>query len=276
MRLLRGLITTILLIASVNSSADSAILIHGWAASADTWKYSGVQAQMLRNGWSDGGVVAIGADGQMRLFSANTDSSNRFYRVALPAQQPLLMQARILLAQVNLIKQKHPNEKITLVGHSAGGLVARLMLLNRNAPAVHALVTIATPNLGTGRAIDGLEIVDSKPFFCPGPGIDFLKSVVGGDDYEYLKYSRAAVTDMLPAEFGGLISWMNQQPHPDIEYHAIIKQIPGENGDGIVTARSQDLGQVAALYGKVKIYPVRSEHALNPSDGNLIHTILTR
>ena len=274
MRLFHGFITSILLFAATAIHADSVILIHGWAANADTWKYSGVQSQMMRHGWSDAGIITVDGAGRAILFSAENVSDKRFYKVVLPAQLPLLAQAQLLFSQVNLIKQKHPDEKITLVGHSAGGLVARLMLLNRNAPSVNSLVTIATPNLGTSRAIEGLDVIDAKPFFCPGPGIDFLKSVFAGDQYQYLRNSRAAVTDMLPVEYGGLINWMNQQVHPDIEYHAIIKQIPGENGDGIVTARSQDLGQVAALRGKVKLYPVLSEHALNPADGDLLNTIL--
>ena len=97
----------------------------------------------------------------------------------------------------------------------AGGVVARLVVLGNNPYRVDELITIASPHLGTVRAAQGLDIVDSKPFFCPGPGIDFVKSVVGGGHYDYLKYSRGVLLDLLPAESGNLLFWLNRQSHPD-------------------------------------------------------------
>ena len=150
------------------------------------------------------------------------------------------------------------------------------MLVRPEAPRIDALITIAAPNLGTSRAAQGLEIVDSKPFFCPGPGIDFLKSMLGGEQYRYLKYSRGAMVDLMPVGPGSLINWLNRQPHPDIAYHAVIRQAPSYPGDEMVPAFSQDLNQVPALRGRAQVYVTPTGHALNPADGKLLANILAR
>lgn len=259
-----------LLLTTAVARADVAVLVHGWNSNAETWMVNGVVPVMRQHGWEDAGVYAAAPSG-MQLYPTNTASGNKLYRTNLPAEAPLLIQASLLFNAIAQIRQQHLDESLTLVGHSAGGLVARLVTVRGDAPKIDRLVTIATPNLGTPRAIEGLDIVDSKPFFCPGPGIDFLKSMVGGNDYDYLKYSRGALIDMTP---GALTVWLNQQPHPQISYHTIIRTDPNGQGDSLVPAFSQDLNQVSALRGRAERHITLAGHSLNPADGNLLAKIL--
>ena len=250
------------------------VLVHGWAANADTWIHSGVLQTLIQNGWSDAGVVITTPSGIHHVAAPGQGGANKVYRTNLPAEAPLLMQAAHLAAELQFIERQHPGEPIILVGHSAGGVVSRLVLVNQHAPHVTMLITVASPNLGTARAVQGLQLVDSKPFFCPGPGIDFLKSMLGGDDYDYLRYSRGALVDLAPAAPGSLIAWLNQQPHPDIEYHAVIRTGRLYAGDDIVPAFSQDLNQIPALRGRARIHVTAAGHGLNPADGALIAGII--
>ena len=265
----------IALLAGSLARAEVLVLVHGWAASADTWRVNGVMPALARHGWQDAGVVSALPDGVHYLPAAGAQAANKVYRAHLPAEAPLLIQAGHLYVQLRFIQQRHPDEPLYLAGHSAGGLVARLVVVRSDAPQVAGLISIATPNLGTTRAIQGLEVVDSKPFFCPGPGIDLIKSVVGGDGYRYVRDSRGALIDMVPAAPGTLLGWLNRQRHPDIEYHAVIRELPGTAGDEIAPAFAQDLNQVPALQGRAQVHVTPAAHSLNPSDGELLARILS-
>lgn len=255
--------------------AEVLVLVHGWSADAGTWVYSGVMSALESRGWRSAGVVVSAPGGAVFLPTAAPATEHSVYLVQLMAEAPLQVQAAQLSDELRLIRQRHPDEVLTLVGHSAGGLVARLVLVSPSAPRIDRLITIATPNLGTVRALQGLDLVDSKPFFCPGPGIDILKTVIGGDDYRYLKDSYPVLVDMQPAVPGNLIDWLNHQPHPAIDYHAVIRTSPGFAGDELVPAYSQDLNRVASLNGHVKLHITPAGHALNPNDGLLIAAIVS-
>ena len=177
----------------------------------------------------------------------------------------------LLLDFLQGIRARHPNELLTLVGHSAGGVVARLAVLQGNPAGVSRLVTIASPHMGTPRAVQGLDVAEDKPFFCPGPGWYAIKSIIGGSNYRYLRDSRGALHDMLPPGYMNLINWVNQQPHPDIQYHAVVRQL----GDELVPAFSQDLNSVPALRGKARVWLSRSGHALDMHDGEQLVNILS-
>lgn len=253
--------------------ADVLVLVHGWAADADTWVQTGVLPVLESRGWRNAGVVSSSPAG-VQYFPAGypAQAANRVYRVQLPAAAPLLVQASHLTSQLAFIQAQHPSEAMTVAGHSAGGVVARLVVIRPDYVRIKSLITIASPNLGTPRAFDGLDIVESKPFFCPGPGIDFLKTMLGGSSYQYLKDSRGTMSDLVPATPGSLLGWLNQQPHPDIEYHAVI-----HGGDDVlVPALSQDLNQVPAVRGRAHRYVTPSAHGLNPADGALLAGILAQ
>jgi len=259
--------------------ADVLVLVHGWAANADTWLQSGVASELIKQGWQDAGVVAttpVGVRHYPLLQSGNQSekksgsTTKLFYRVQLPAAAPLLLQASHLTSELVFIQGLHSSEKLIVAGHSAGGVIARLVAIRPEYVHIKSLITIASPHLGTPRAFDGLNVVDSKPFFCPGPGIDFLKTVFGGGQYQYLKDSRGAMIDMAPVGKGTLLDWLNQQPHPDIQYHSIIHT----GHDDMVPAQSQDMNQVPILRGRVKVYSTPAIHGLHPADGKLLTDIV--
>ncbi len=264
----RPLLIALLLIAAP-ARADVALLVHGWAADADTWLHGGVSAALEAGGWRDAGVLLAAPDGVRLMPGIGGAGANRAYRAALPAEAPLPLQAQLLLAQLDHLRALYPDEPLALIGHSAGGLVARLALVHPAAPRVDTLITIAAPHLGTVRAVEGLEVVESKPFFCPGPGIEMFKSFVGGGGYRYLRYSRNALVDLTPAVPGNLVDWLNRQPHPEIEYHAVVRQ-----ADPVVPPFSQDLNQVPVLAGRATLHPVSAPHELTPADGELLVRIL--
>jgi len=251
--------------------ADVMVLVHGWASNVDTWKHSGVVFVLAQNGWHDAGVVTT-TPGGVRYFPGypSTEAKKHFYRAQLPSTAPLILQASHLTAELVFIQNRHPKEDMIVVGHSAGGVIARLVVIRPEYVRIKSLVTIASPHLGTPVAFEGLHLVEDKPFFCPGPGVDFLKTVFGGRQYQYLKDSQGAMLDLTPVGGGNLIDWLNQQPHPDIQYHSIIRT----GGDGVVPETSQDLNQVPALRGRAKVHSSRSIHGLNPTDGELLLDIL--
>jgi len=253
--------------------ADVLVLVHGYMSDARTWSANGVTNALVANGWQPAGVLTDAPGGLQRPALPDT-LSRRFYSVNLPAEAPLLVQADHLGHLLAAIRSWHPGERLILAGHSAGGIVARLMLLNGNPYRVDTLVTIASPNLGTGRAGQALDLVDFNPFFCPGPGLEMFKSALGGDDYEYLRHSRGALMDLLPEASGNLLAWMNRQPYPDIRYYAVVRMSPDGAGDEVVPAYSQDMNNVPTLRGRVQGFVTPASHTLNPADGELLATIL--
>ena len=232
------------------------VLVHGYASHPVTWEFSGINRILRTNGWKDATGPYAG--------------DNIFYTAALPAQAPLTYQVGMLLAQLQRLRAYHPDKNLILVGHSAGGVVARLAVLNGNLAGVAHLVTIAAPNLGTPRASQGLHIVKDKPFFCPGPGWRYMKSKLGGNTFDYLEDSKGVLYQLLPPQFNSLIARINLQPHPDIKYDAIVRRY----GDLLVPAISQDLNNVPALRGRSKVWVTDTGHFLNPSDGQLLVKIL--
>ncbi|MGW8309770.1 MAG: esterase/lipase family protein [Thiogranum sp.] len=255
--------------------ADVLVLVHGYMSDASTWEANGVTQVLAANGWQPAGVLVAGPQGVlMPAVSAQPVAANRTYSVNLPAAAPLQVQAMRLAPVVAALRQNYPGDRLILAGHSAGGVVARMLVIGNNPYGVDTLVTIASPNLGTARAAQGLDVVDSKPFFCPGPGIRFLKSLVGGRAYDYLEHSRGALIDLLPAESGNVLAWLNQQPHPDIRYVSIVRGTPHGAGDSIVPAYSQDMNNVPALRGRVTTLFSPAGHGLNPADGQLLAEIL--
>jgi pimeloyl-ACP methyl ester carboxylesterase len=268
---LLGLLTLSLQVAQ----ADVLVLVHGYMSSARSWDVSGVTAVLANHGWLPAGTPADVPGGLVRpALPATVD--RRVYSVDLPAEAPLQLQAAHLASLLSAVRQWHPDERLVLAGHSAGGVVARLLLVNGNPYRVESLITIASPHLGTGRAAQALDVVDFNPFFCPGPGLEMLKSAFGGDDYAYLEHSRGALQDLLPEQSGNVLAWMNRQPHANIRYFSVVRYSPEGSGDNLVPAYSQDMNNVAALRGRAVLIPTPASHTLNPADGELLASILAR
>lgn len=168
-----------------------------------------------------------------------------------------------------LLVNRYPQEKITLVGHSVGGVVARLTLVRSKIPHIRALISIASPHLGTPLAEEALDATSN-----PWP-VEIIKDFFGGSDYQTLKYSRGLYIDIVQPWPGSLLFWLNGQPHPQIEYVSVVRSQPFTLwGDMLVPGTSQNMNNLPALAGKSKLYTTASGHSLNPGDGILLTEIL--
>lgn len=253
------------------AQAQIVVLVHGYAADGRSWTDSGVQAVLAAHGWLPGGGIADGPLGPRLSLPPLPSGTDRTISVNLPSAAPINVQAAHLRAAIDLLQQRYPDESLILVGHSAGGVVARLAILGRPPGRIAALITIASPHLGTERALQGLEAVNDRPFFCPGPGFEMLKRMIGGSGYEYLQVSQPLLWDLAPVETGNMLGWLNVQPHPAIDYISIVRAAPG---DAWVPAFSQDMNNVPALHGRARTYVEGQGHGLQPGDGALLARIL--
>lgn len=263
-RLSRLFFLLLLGLQSLPASPDVLVLVHGYLGSAGSWETSGVNSVLVRNGWQRAGVATPAG-----LVSVpEVKSNNRIYTVELPSLAPIGLQADLLGRQVSAITVKHPDEPVILVGHSAGGVVARMLLVRNGVPKAKALITIASPHLGTARAIEALEATDD-----PFP-LSMLKEFFAGETYQVVRDSWGVLLDLTPAQPGGLLHWLNQQPHPAIAYISILRPGPVGVGDELVPLFSQDMNNVQALAGRAEAQMVPHSHALQPADGVKLVEIL--
>jgi pimeloyl-ACP methyl ester carboxylesterase len=198
------------------------------------------------------------------------------HTVDLPSIAPLMEQARLLGGMLGAIAQRHPADTVDLIGHSAGGVVARLALVNYGARTVTRLITIAAPHMGTERASQALDAADDSGLFG---GIKrwLVKRKVGDDLYRTVQSSRGVLTDLSPPVPGNLLYWLNGRPHPDIVYVAVVRGVAyGMPGDQVVPAPSQDLRRVPALNGRASIRVVAGGHELSPQDGLLLSELVSQ
>jgi triacylglycerol lipase len=255
----RLIATALLLLAAATARADVAVLVHGYLGSPFSWGDSGIHAALATQGWQPPGPPA----------AAGTANGNTVYTMDLPSIAPLLVQADILTRALRDIESRHPGEKVTLVGHSAGGVVARLALVRGGPGQVKRLITIAAPHLGTERALEALDATHDS---CP---IGMIKDFFGGGLYHTVKASSPLLVDLAPAAPGSLLYWLNAQPHPDIDYVSVIRTTPdGFAGDVVVPGFSQDMNQVPALRGRSRLVAAPSPHELLPGDGPLLAMLL--
>ena len=245
--------------------AEVLVLVHGYMGSAASWETSGINRVLAENGWQRAGVFA----GAHLIPGRAKGDGNKVYAAELPSLAPMMIQADFLQAMLQQVRSRHPGEDIILAAHSAGGVVARLALVRGGAPDVRALIAIASPHLGTGRAIQALEATDGS-----GP-MGWLKDLFGGGLYHSVKRSRGALLDLTPEYPGNLLFWLNRQPQPDISYVSIVRSGPVGLGDELVPVFSQDMNNVQALRGRSQTLAVASGHELNPLDGAALVRVLS-
>ncbi|MCB1758628.1 MAG: alpha/beta fold hydrolase [Gammaproteobacteria bacterium] len=263
-KLIAGFLLSVLALAGTGARADVLVLVHGYMGSAASWEYSGINAMLAANGWPRSGVLAGGA----LIAPSAVPTANSSYAVELPSLAPALVQADHLQALLTQVAARHPGEAMVLVGHSAGGVIARLVLARGGAPGAKALITIATPHLGTERALQAIDATDTPWPFC------LVQNFFSDGAYSAVKRSRGVLLDLSPAYPGSLLHWLNAQPHPDISYHSIVTPGPAGLGDELVPAFSQDMNRVTALAGRAETHLVASGHSLNPATGAALVAIL--
>ncbi|MCW8882119.1 MAG: hypothetical protein OQL17_03310 [Sedimenticola sp.] len=271
MKMLKTLFTLlILVVVSPWAKADVAVLIHGYLGSASSWESSGVNAVLVDNGWKRAGILRAYPYGVELIPVVGDKGENTVYQVELPSLSPMMVQADLLQAMLRQVTKLHPEESVTLVAHSAGGIVARIALVRGGLSHAKGLITIASPHMGTGRAIEALETTDVPYPFC------LVQNFFTGGKTRVLRESRGALIDLVPAQPGSLLFWLNGQPHPDIAYYSIVRPGPVGMGDELVPVFSQDMNSVQAIHGKAKVVVVNSSHILNVQDGVAVARILNQ
>lgn len=257
--------------------ADVLVLIHGYMGSPLSWEQSHVNDILAQDGWQRGGLIIPDTDEYYPDPQQSGDLGqikNVSFVMDMPWMRPLVEQADYLDTGMQRIMSLRPNEPITLIGHSAGALAARLWLVEHNPKQVKRFISIAAPNLGTTRAYDALDV--TSPLFGP---VDAIRNLFGGKVYNTVRRSRPLVNDFTPPSKRNpnILYWLNQQPHPDIKYFAIVREDRrGKDKDWLISADSQDLNNVPALQGKVDTYIVPQRHSLHPEDGYLLRSILSQ
>lgn len=267
MRSVRLIVLLVLLVSAISPiRADVLVLVHGYMGSALSWETSGINALLEANGWPRGGVLA----GPQLIPAAAKAAANRSYAVELPSLAPMLVQADQLQVMLQQISRMHPAEDLIIAAHSAGGVVARLVLARGGGANVKALITLASPHLGTMRAEQALDATDTPWPFC------LVEDFFSNGAYRTVKSSRGVLLDLTPAYPGTLLYWLNAQPHPQIAYYSIVTAGPVGLGDELVPAFSQDMNNAAALNGRSEVVTVGGGHSLNPQVGLVLAGILQR
>jgi triacylglycerol lipase len=247
--------------------AEVVLLVHGYLGDASSWDRSGVTSILQQHGWEPAGVYIAGPAGIQLVPGPGAQAARKVYSVDLPSEAPILVQVYLLNDILASITTHHPGEPIVLVGHSAGGVVARAALVRGGAKNVKALITIASPHLGTERAEDALDATD-----IPFP-VSLVTDFFGGDTYNTAMRSRSLYVDLVRPRPGSLLFWLNSQPHPAIEYFSVVRANDGP-GDYIVPAYSQDMNNVPALRGHSSLVTLPVQHGLEPLDGAVIANLL--
>ena len=254
---------------SLPARADVLLLIHGYLGGARNWDESGVTGILQQHDWQRAGTYLAGPAG-VQLFPAHGRQAERnYYLVDLPSEAPVLVQVYQLQQVLRAVNTRHPGESIVLAGHSAGGIVARTALVRGEAENIKALITIASPHLGTVRAEQALDATD-----IPFP-LSIIPDIVAGETYDIARRSRSLYVDLVRPRPGTLLYWLNAQSHPDIEYISIVRgeDAPGW-GDFIVPAHSQDMNNVVMLRGRSQVITVPAGHFLGPQDGAILAELI--
>ncbi len=264
------LLLMLILLASVSPSrADVMLLIHGYQGTVFSWENSAVSPVLDQFGWKRGAVLIASPAGLVPVPLKWQDEQNKTVNLQLNSELPLVMQSDVVATAIRWINARYPAERIIIVGHSLGGVVARMALVRGGGPSVVALVTIASPHLGTALAYRGLDELDA-----PLP-VRILREYLGGEVYDMLQRSRGLLHDIVPAIPGRLLHWLNTRQHPPIRYFSVVRSsVNGTLGDPIVSGYSQDMANVPAIGNRSTRLIQGFTHFLNVLDGYALVNIL--
>jgi len=252
-------IVSLLLISLLSLPAHAGhtlVLIHGYLGDGSAWRPTGIVSTLQAAGWQDAGHLF--PNGPLPGVVAQNPMERYVYTVTLPSEAPLPAQAQWLDFYLRHMQKRHPNNSLILVGHSAGGVVARLVMVVSGIP-VQGLITIASPHLGTDKAEWG-TILSNSPFswFAPFFGLDTLNR------------SEGLYWDLVREHPASLLFWLNRQPHPSAFYVSIVRV----DGDKWVPAYSQDMNDVPALRGLAMTVTSEGTHSLQVADGPVLTSLL--
>lgn len=262
---IKAVLLAFLLTCPLTATAELLVLVHGYLGSAHDWHNSGFTTELIRAGWTDAGTLIAEPGGVRHSGPDMTASGRDLYTAQLPSEMPLQVQAGLLAEIVYWTHARHPGEHLTLAGHSAGGVVARLTMVQQPQTRVGTLVTFASPHLGTASATLG-ALAGQTPLVALAP-------MVGLDT---LSRSQALYQDLVPEQPGTLLYWLNRQAHPTAIYISVVRPMnPGALvGDFLIPAHSQDMRNVMALREVAQRHLVPGSHQLSHADGRwLVETL---
>ena len=243
--------------------ADIALLIHGYQSSGHNWRERGVVNRLHGNGWYDGGHFTYGPQGVIGP-TERGDLVNTVYTLDLPDEAPILYQAEALNKDLQHIRNMAKDERLILIGYSAGGVVARAAMVIHPEHRVSQLITITSPHRGTEAAYFA-NIIARSPM---GDMADWI-------GLDSLPRSRHLFSDLRPESQGTFLYWLNRQAHPWASYVSIIR---AENrftgGDALIPKRSQDMRYIPAIGQRARVIPTPGDHELSPRDGIVLSKVL--
>lgn len=243
-------------------SAKTVVFIQGYQSNGYQWRSEGIVPLMVASGWKDGGHIVTGRNGiELRPPFVGVAKQGTLYTIALPTEAPLMYQLQYLQAYMASVMSKHQKEPLYLVGHSAGGVLARLFMVKNNVQnqSIEGLITIASPHLGSEASEMGLAITQSP--------MSMMLPFMGADS---INRSQELFYDLSPESNGNLLFWLNRQPHPPSKYVSVIRR----DGDFFVTHYSQNMNKVYALQGKAKVFYAPGGHSLVSTDAPIILKLL--
>ncbi len=238
--------------------AEILVLVHGYLSEGNIWRATGIAQTLDQAGWQDQGELF--PDGIWAVKPSTSQTAGLLYTANLPSEAPLPVQAEGLAYYLYQLRKRHPDHDFVLIGHSSGGVIARLTLLTHSLP-ISAVITIASPHLGTDKAELGRWLSDSPAgWFAPLLGLSTLNR------------SHDLYLDLMREHPSTPLFWMNRQPHPPIFYASIVRAA----GDRWVPPYSQDLNDVPALRGKALTLVTAADHSLHPADAVSLLSLLNQ
>jgi pimeloyl-ACP methyl ester carboxylesterase len=216
------------LLFSLNSAADVVVLLHGYESNPGVWLSTGIQQNL----------------------SQKFTNKHKVYSLSLPSTAPLAYQANALSMQLQNIKDSH-DEDVIIVGHSTGGVVARLLLTRNPDLNIKALISVSSPHLGSNLAFISNIISGAMPFMSEFPVFDEMheSKILYGNIRRKSPFLRQ----------------LNIMPHADICYVSVIRS-KSFMSDMVSTQYSQNMNNIPALRGRSMVLPSHSSHSLKPYD----------
>jgi len=248
--------------------AETVVLVHGFQSSGIDWRRQGVTPVLQQNGWVDGGNFLMTPQGPYNALSLMQDRPERvFFTVDLPSTAPIQFQGQLLQMYLSKIYAQR-QEPLTLVGHSAGGVVARYVLLLPGTAPVQTLVTIASPHLGTPLA-DASKLMTETPAGDMADEMGFSKWASDSENiYRELSEEK-------PMNF---LFMLNHQSYPPIRYVSLVRdnQPRPDRYDFFVPTYSQNMNNIYGLRQQSEVWPVEGGHSLGIPDGYALAAVLDR
>ncbi|MEZ5536613.1 MAG: alpha/beta fold hydrolase [Thiolinea sp.] len=248
----------------VSAVAKTIVMIPGFQAQGMDWRFNQVTPMLQSDGWVDGGNYTMTTGGVVNNMQLPGRPADVLFTLNLPTTAGIATQAAILNEYLKAIYQRR-QEPLTLVGHSAGGVVARHWLVTSAQVPVEALVTIASPHTGTPMAQVTRLLLSNT---------DIL-NLANKFGFGHLKDAKSLFKDLQEEKPGNYLYWLNHQPHPAIRYAAIVRSSDKpESVDFIVPEYSQDMNNTYALNGRAERWNSEDGHLLSANDGYLLAAIM--